>query len=47
MSRPEHIAPPELYYGDDEARKYSSKCVLQDWEIGKSTLLKGLNALLC
>ncbi|CAO3627426.1 unnamed protein product [Cunninghamella echinulata] len=23
MSRPEHIAPPEIFYGDDEARKYT------------------------
>ncbi|KAJ1886936.1 18S rRNA (guanine1575-N7)-methyltransferase [Kickxella alabastrina] len=24
MSRPEHIAPPELFYGDIEAKKYTS-----------------------
>ncbi|KAJ2393548.1 18S rRNA (guanine1575-N7)-methyltransferase [Coemansia sp. RSA 2603] len=24
MSRPEHIAPPELFYGDTEAKKYTS-----------------------
>ncbi|PRP76919.1 hypothetical protein PROFUN_06197 [Planoprotostelium fungivorum] len=24
MSRPEHDAPPEIFYGDDEARKYTS-----------------------
>ncbi|UZJ52411.1 hypothetical protein CBS101457_001731 [Exobasidium rhododendri] len=29
MSRPEHIAPPEIYYGDDEARKYSSNTRVQ------------------
>ncbi|KAI8975356.1 S-adenosyl-L-methionine-dependent methyltransferase [Mycotypha africana] len=23
MSRPEHIAPPEIFYNDDEARKYT------------------------
>ncbi|KAJ1735806.1 18S rRNA (guanine1575-N7)-methyltransferase [Coemansia biformis] len=23
MSRPEHIAPPELFYGEDEAKKYT------------------------
>ncbi|OZJ05108.1 hypothetical protein BZG36_01402 [Bifiguratus adelaidae] len=23
MSRPEHIAPPEIFYGDDEAKKYT------------------------
>ncbi|KAI8087610.1 S-adenosyl-L-methionine-dependent methyltransferase [Gilbertella persicaria] len=23
MSRPEHIAPPEIFYGEDEARKYT------------------------
>ena len=23
MSRPEHIAPPEIYYGHDEAKKYA------------------------
>lgn len=27
MSRPEHQAPPEIYYGDTEARKYTAKCV--------------------
>lgn len=25
MSRPEHQAPPEVYYGDTEARKYTAK----------------------
>ncbi|MCO5565660.1 hypothetical protein L7F22_019334 [Adiantum nelumboides] len=29
MSRPEHIAPPEIFYGDDEARKYSSNSRVQ------------------
>jgi len=24
MSRPEHLAPPEIFYNDDEARKYTS-----------------------
>lgn len=24
MSRPEHIAPPEVFYNDDEARKYAA-----------------------
>ncbi|OCB89817.1 williams-Beuren syndrome critical region protein 22 [Sanghuangporus baumii] len=28
MSRPELVAPPEIYYGDTEAKKYTSKCVL-------------------
>lgn len=28
MSRPEHQAPPEIYYGDTEARKYTAKYVL-------------------
>ncbi len=27
MSRPEHIAPPEIYYGQDEAKKYAGKYV--------------------
>lgn len=27
MSRPEHQAPPEIYYGDTEARKYTAKYV--------------------
>jgi hypothetical protein len=25
MSRPEHIAPPEIYYGFDESKKYAQK----------------------
>ncbi|MCO5567606.1 hypothetical protein L7F22_021300 [Adiantum nelumboides] len=29
MSRPEHIAPPEIFYGDDEARKYSANSRVQ------------------
>lgn len=27
MSRPEHIAPPEIFYGDTEAQKYTAKSV--------------------
>lgn len=27
MSRPEHQAPPEIFYGDVEARKYTAKYV--------------------
>ncbi|TIA87820.1 hypothetical protein E3P99_02945 [Wallemia hederae] len=29
MSRPEHIAPPEIFYGDDEASKYTSNTRVQ------------------
>ncbi|TIB70445.1 S-adenosyl-L-methionine-dependent methyltransferase [Wallemia mellicola] len=29
MSRPEHIAPPELFYGDTEAGKYTSNTRVQ------------------
>lgn len=25
MSRPEELAPPEIWYGDDEAQKYTGK----------------------
>lgn len=27
MSRPEHLAPPELFYDDTEAGKYTGKSV--------------------
>ncbi|CAG8627878.1 15439_t:CDS:2 [Funneliformis caledonium] len=29
MSRPEHKAPPEIFYNDDEARKYTSNSRIQ------------------
>ncbi|EIW70744.1 hypothetical protein TREMEDRAFT_38374 [Tremella mesenterica DSM 1558] len=29
MSRPEEISPPEIFYGDDEARKYTSNSRIQ------------------
>ncbi|CAG8465539.1 12699_t:CDS:2 [Dentiscutata erythropus] len=29
MSRPEHQAPPEIYYNDEEARKYTSNTRIQ------------------
>ncbi|CAG8782662.1 18919_t:CDS:2, partial [Racocetra persica] len=29
MSRPEHQAPPEIYYNDDEAKKYTSNTRIQ------------------
>jgi hypothetical protein len=27
MSRPEHIAPPDVFYNEDEAKKYGFKYV--------------------
>jgi hypothetical protein len=27
MSRPEHIAPPDLFYNEEEAKKYGYKYV--------------------
>merc|ERR1712230_55535 len=30
MSRPEHVAPPELFYGDSEASKYTSNTRIQN-----------------
>ncbi|KAN0063408.1 18S rRNA (guanine1575-N7)-methyltransferase [Thecaphora frezii] len=29
MSRPEHLAPPEIFYGDDEAAKYTANTRVQ------------------
>ncbi|WFC94453.1 18S rRNA (guanine(1575)-N(7))-methyltransferase [Malassezia brasiliensis] len=41
MSRPEHQAPPEIYYGDTEARKYTAKKPALILDIGCGSGLSG------
>ncbi|KZO97815.1 S-adenosyl-L-methionine-dependent methyltransferase [Calocera viscosa TUFC12733] len=43
MSRPEHQAPPEIYYGDAEARKYTANSRIQS--IQSSMTLRALELL--
>ncbi|EJU05289.1 S-adenosyl-L-methionine-dependent methyltransferase [Dacryopinax primogenitus] len=43
MSRPEHIAPPEIYYGDAEARKYTENSRIQS--IQSAMTLRALELL--
>lgn len=44
MSRPEHQAPPEIFYNEDEAAKYSSNSHIQ--EIQRSLTQRALELLL-
>lgn len=46
MSRPEHIAPPEIFYNDDEAKKYAMSSRMIDVQSSMSERaveLLGLN----
>ncbi|CAH0549117.1 unnamed protein product [Brassicogethes aeneus] len=36
MSRPEYLAPPEIFYNDDEARKYTSNSRIIDIQVQMS-----------
>ncbi|XP_017780629.1 PREDICTED: probable 18S rRNA (guanine-N(7))-methyltransferase [Nicrophorus vespilloides] len=36
MSRPEHLAPPEIFYNDDEARKYTQNSRIIDIQVKMS-----------
>eukprot|EP00959_Pyramimonas_sp_CCMP1952_P128372 2684185-Pyramimonas_sp.AAC.2 len=38
MSRPEHIAPPEIFYNDTEAKKYARNSRMMEIQVGVHTI---------